>query len=115
MPTMFNQQAISNSLEKIPRIIDSSVDHGVKKVGKIIEDSNELIRTPAKWLKNMQTTWLIVVICLTIICLCVLIFYCICQGYCVCRRNNDRQLNNRLAKITMIMAKKNIDTNLNKY
>lgn len=109
-----NQQSNNNPIERITQVIDSTVRQGVKKIEKIVEDSGELIRTPTKWLKNTQTTLLIFIICLAIICLCVLIFYCVCQGYCGRRRSNNSRLVKRLEDITMTMAK-NTNSNGNKY
>jgi predicted permease len=81
----------------------------VKKVGEIVDDSGELIRTPVKWLKDMQKSWLIYVISMAIICLCILFFYCAYRGYFVHRRNT-----NHLAAIAMIMPKNN-NANVGKY
>jgi t-SNARE complex subunit (syntaxin) len=114
VPKTVIQQSNSNSMEKITRVIDSSIHQGVEKVEKIIGDTSELIRSPAKWLTDMQRNWLIYIICMAIICLCILFFYCACQGYCSRKRSTNSRLTNRLAEITMIMAKNN-NTNLDKY
>jgi hypothetical protein len=105
----------SNPVEKISKAIDSSVKEGTKKVGKIIEDSGKLIPSPTKWLKDMQRSWLIYVISMTIICLCILFLYCAWQGYCSRRRRTaDKRLADQLAQITMIMTKNN-SANVSKY
>jgi len=114
VPKTVNQQSISNSIGKVTNVIDSSIRQGVGKVEKIIGDTGELIRSPAKWLTDLQRNLLISIICVAIICLCILFFYCAWQGYCSCRRSSNSRLTNRLAKITMVMAKNN-NTNLDKY
>jgi t-SNARE complex subunit (syntaxin) len=109
-----NQQSNRNPLEKMSQVIDSSIHEGGEKVNQIIRDTGELIRTPVKWLKDTQRICLTYIICLAIICLCVLFFYCACQGYFLRRRSTNSRLANRLAEITMTMAKNN-NASGNKY
>jgi hypothetical protein len=90
------------------------MDQGMKKVDKIIEDSGELINTPVKWMKDMQRTWFIYIICLAIIFLCLLFFYCVCKVHFLRRCSGISRLSKRLTEITVIMAKNN-NSNLSKY
>jgi hypothetical protein len=107
-------QSINDHLAKISKVIDSSMDQGMKKVDKIIVDSGELINTPVKWMKDMQRTWFIYIICLAIVCLCLLFFYCVCKVYFSRRCSGISRLSKRLTEITVIMAKNN-NSNLSKY
>jgi hypothetical protein len=103
-------QLNNSRVKEISNIIDTSIGKGTKKIDKIIEDGSEFLRSPINWLKEMQRTWLIYVICMAIICLCISFFYCAWQGYCSRRRGTD----NRLADITMAISKNN-NANVNKY
>ena len=88
----------------LAKTIDSPGQAGMKAASKLIEDGGEFIRTPFKWLKDMQANWLIYVVCAAIICLSILYAYCMARKYFACKPNVNTGFTSQLADIALKMA-----------
>lgn len=92
----------------LPKGVNSPGQAGMNTASQLIEDGGEFIRTPFKWVKDMQANWLIYVICAAIICLCVLLLYCKGRRYFGSKSTSNTGFTTQLADIAMIMAKKQV-------
>jgi hypothetical protein len=88
----------------LPKVIDSPAQAGLKTASKLIEDGGEFIRTPFKWIKDIQANWLIYVVCAAIICLTILFFYCMVQKYFARKQNVKTGFTSQVVDMAMILA-----------
>ncbi len=103
--------AIGDSALK--KTIDSPAQAGLKVASQLIEDGGELIRTPVKWIKDIQANWLIYIICAAIICLSILFFYCLAQRYIARKQNVKTGFTSQLVDMAKILAHNHQSTNAN--
>ena len=84
---------------------DSPGQAGRRVAGQLMEDGGELIRTPVRWIKDIQSNWLIYIVCATIICLSILYLYCMVRRHLGKKRNSTSGFTSQLADLAFIMAK----------
>jgi hypothetical protein len=85
--------------------IGSPGQAGRKVVGQLMEDGGELIRTPIRWIKDIQANWLIYIVCAAIICVSVLYLYCMVRKHLGKRRGSNSGFTSQLADLALAMAK----------
>ena len=85
-------------------IFNSFKNKTINQLSKInpAEKINNVIEYPQRFLKEMQRTWLITIICITVICCCLVVLHFRFQGYC--RRKRTRIHNRDLFKLSTIMT-----------
>jgi hypothetical protein len=97
----------------LTKTIDSPAQAGLKVASQLIVDGGELIRTPVKWIKDIQANWLIYIICAAIICLSILFLYCLAQRYIARKQNGKTGFTSQLVDMAMILAHNHQNTNAN--
>lgn len=70
-----------------------------------MEDGGELIRTPVRWIKEIQSNWLIYIVCATIICLSIFFLYCMAQRHLGKKRNSSCGFTSQLADLALTMGR----------
>ena len=88
----------------LPKKNDSIAEAGMRTASKLIEDTGEFVRTPMKWIKDIQANWLIYIICAAIICLSILFLYCMVRKYFGSKLNFNPGFTPNLADIALAMA-----------
>lgn len=77
---------------------------GFKAATKLIEDGSEFVRTPFKWIKDIQANWHIYIVCATIICLCILCLYCAVRIYFVRKCNSNPVVASKFVDFATLIA-----------
>ena len=84
---------------------DDSPGHaGMRVASNMITDGGEFIRTPLKWIKDMQANWLIYIVCAAIICLSILYLYCMIRKRLHKKQNLQSGFSSQLADLALVMA-----------
>ena len=96
----------------LSKVTDLPGQAGLNVVNKLIEDGGEFIRTPLKWIKDMQANWLIYIICAAIIFVTIIYLYVMAQR-CILRKQNVKTgFTSQLVDMAMILAHNHQNTNL---
>lgn len=111
--TVYDTSASGSSSKIEMHMGDSALSHnnknspgqaGLKAATKLIEDGSEFVRTPFKWIKDMQANWLIYVVCAAIICLCILGLYCAVRIYFVRKCHSHPIVASKFVNLATLLA-----------